>query len=89
MEENTTSGLSGAIYPDTTNQEPGSRSPWLAYEPDPAVINPDELATFPKNVNKEVYVHGHTSLHHGKSTPVREGRNIIRTDTNPDKNGFM
>lgn len=63
----------------------------LPYE-DPAITNPEELATFPKNSQiidaKEVE---HESQSHlvNKRSPVREGRNIISTDNNPDRDGFM
>ncbi len=63
----------------------------LPYE-DPAITNPRELASFPKKADimnaKEVE---HESENHlvNKRTPVREGRNIIRTDNNPDNEGFM
>lgn len=58
---------------------------------DPAIINPDELATFPKSVNTDSYHHHHDHESHSvsKRTPVRDGRNITRTDNHPDKNGFM
>ncbi|RYD91136.1 MAG: hypothetical protein EOP54_22935 [Sphingobacteriales bacterium] len=55
---------------------------------DPADINPEELATFPKQVNS-------TGLHHHEShlvshrTPVRDGRNITRTDNHPSRGGYM
>ncbi len=62
----------------------------LPYE-DPALINPDELATFPKTVKKDGYHHYHDHELHEitKRTPVRDGRNITRTDNQPDKRGFM
>ena len=65
-----------------------SHNEWPMYE-DPAIINPDELATFPKQVTEESYQNYHANLHHGKRTPVRDGRNITRTDNHPEKNGFM
>ena len=62
----------------------------LPYD-DPAILNPDELATFPKQVRRDGYHHHdhHHHHHHMKSTPVRDGRNITRTDNHPDKHGFM
>jgi len=64
----------------------------LPYD-DPAIINPDELATFPKMVNTDAYHHhyhqDHESHSVSKRTPVRDGRNITRTDNHPDKHGFM
>jgi hypothetical protein len=63
----------------------------LPYE-DPAVTNPEELASFPKISEitdaKEVANESESHLVN-KRTPVREGRNIIRTDNNPDTDGFM
>ena len=67
---------------------------YLHYE-DPAIVNPDELATFPKQVNKDMSKEQHPHHHHeshlvnNKRTPVRDGRNITRTDNHPDRNGFM
>ena len=55
----------------------------LPYD-DPAMINPNELASFPKQVSAEGYhFHDHDSHLVNRRTPVREGRNITRTD------GFM
>lgn len=58
---------------------------------DPALVNPDELATFPKTVKSGGYHQHHDHELHEitKRTPVRDGRNITRTDNNPDKRGFM
>jgi hypothetical protein len=51
---------------------------------DPAMINPDELASFPKQVSAGGHLHhDHESHLVNRRTPVREGRNITRTD------GFM
>jgi len=70
---------SKSLYPDDT----------LSYN-DPAVINPDELATFPKEVRGDSHHHHHHESHLvNKRTPVRDGRNITRTDNHPDKHGFM
>ena len=66
----------------------------LPYE-DPAIVNPDELATFPKQVkvtdHHHHHVHHHDHDHHvnKKVTPARDGRNITRTDNNPDNRGYM
>lgn len=64
----------------------------MPYE-DPAIVNPNELATFPKQVKKND-VHHHSYYHHHhplhiKTTPARDGRNITRTDNHPEKNGFI
>ena len=55
---------------------------------DPAIVNPDELATFPKTVNTSAY-HAHESHLVSKRTPVRDGRNITITDNHPEKRGFI
>ncbi|KAF2519562.1 hypothetical protein E0W68_04250 [Flavobacterium salilacus subsp. salilacus] len=62
----------------------------MPYE-DPAIVNPDELATFPKQVTKNNVHHNHHHHHplHIKTTPVRDGRNITRTDNHPERNGFI
>lgn len=55
---------------------------------DPATINPDELATFPKQVksnNSLRYYHHHVHM----TSAVRNGSNITRTDNHPDKYGYM
>lgn len=58
---------------------------------DPAFINPDELATFPKQVQPHDHycTHGHERHLASKRTPARDGSNITRTDNHPDKHGFM
>lgn len=62
-------------------------------EDDPALINPDELATFPKEMkNEDPDIDEERDSHSvsRKTSPVREGRNITRTDTTPDNDGgFM
>ena len=63
----------------------------LPYE-DPAITNPDELATFPKRskIADAGQVEEERESHlTNRRTPVREGRNITRTDNNPDTDGFM
>ena len=64
----------------------------LPYE-DPAVVNPEELSTFPKQVESTYHHHHHheheSHLINRKVTPVRDGRNITRTDNHPDKGGYM
>ncbi|MFP9098801.1 hypothetical protein ACLI09_07095 [Flavobacterium sp. RHBU_24] len=71
------------VMPDTT----------LPYE-DPAIINPQELATFPKPAPivdaADVEEENRTHTLHEKRSPLREGRNIVRTDTNSNTtDGFM
>ena len=62
-------------------------------EDDPALINPDELATFPrevKNDDPDIEEERDSHLTNRKPSPARDGRNITRTDTTPDNNGgFM
>ena len=64
----------------------------LPYE-DPAVVNPTELATFPKMVKRDESHHHHheheSHLVNRRTAPVREGRHITRTDNHPDKDGYM
>lgn len=71
-----------------TNTAPDKSLPYY----DPAMVNPEELASFPKKSKitaaKEVENERESHLVN-KRTPVREGRNITRTDNNPDSNGFM
>lgn len=55
---------------------------------DPAIVNPDELASFPKMVNTSSY-HHHESHLVNKRTPLRDGRNITITDNHPDQHGFV
>lgn len=55
---------------------------------DPAIVNPEELATFPKTVCTSNY-HHHESHLVNKRTPVRDGRNITITDNHPDQHGFV
>lgn len=64
----------------------------LPLEDDPAVINPAELATFPKekkteNPNLEEERDSH--LANKVRSDERRGRNITKTGTMPDDNGFM
>lgn len=62
-------------------------------EDDPMLINPDELATFPeeqKNPDRNPDDENESHLVNRKSSPVRDGRNITRTDTTADNDGgFM
>ncbi|HYD90137.1 MAG TPA: hypothetical protein VEA37_01460 [Flavobacterium sp.] len=60
--------------------------------PDPAEVNPEELATFPKKSQQSdpAEVENERESHLvNKRSPLREGRNITRTDNNPDTDGFM
>jgi len=62
-------------------------------EDDPAVINPDELATFPKPVERDENVdldaERENHIVNKQESPVREGRNITRTDNQPDERGYI
>lgn len=64
----------------------------LPYE-DPAVVNPEELATFPKAAPKadatDIADENQAHPVSVQRSPVREGRNIVRTDTAPNPDGFM
>lgn len=63
----------------------------LPYD-DPAVINPEELATFPKQVQRsDHYHHHHEHESHLINKRIKPGTDnyITRTDNNPDKRGYM
>lgn len=64
----------------------------LLYE-DPAVLNPEELASFPKPAPKvaatDVEEENQARPVSAQRSAVREGRNIVRTDTAPDPDGYM
>ncbi len=64
----------------------------LPYD-DPAIVNPQELASFPSaaEIAEAHDVENENDIHlvNPKRNPVREGRNIISTDNNPDRDGFM
>lgn len=53
-----------------------------------AELNPDELATFPKQVTTQGY-HPHQSHLVSHRTPARDGSHIIRTDNHPTRGGYM
>lgn len=65
----------------------------LKPEDDPALINPEELATFPepakRDSNVDIDSERDSHLVNKKPSPVRDGRNIISTDNNPGRDGFM
>ena len=64
----------------------------LSPEEDPAVINPEELATFPKekkNEDPDIEEERGSHLANKLKSPVRSGRNITETGPNPDRDGFM
>jgi len=64
----------------------------LPYD-DPAITNPQELASFPPPAeqasSEEIENENEIRLVNPQRNPVREGRNIISTDNNPDRDGFM
>lgn len=51
---------------------------------DPAIINPDELASFPKTTCSSGGHYHHESHLVNRRTPVRDGKNITITDNHPD-----
>lgn len=65
----------------------GGFNPGFIYE-DPVDLNPDELATFPKQVSNTGY-HQHHSHLVSHRTPVRDGMHITRTDNDPSHGGYM
>lgn len=59
----------------------------LPYE-DPAIVNPQELASFPKKskIEKASEVEKERESHLvNKRTPLRDGRNITQTDNSPEQ----
>jgi hypothetical protein len=58
---------------------------------DPAIINPEELASFPKpSKNNDYNIEAEKDNHSvTKPSPVRSGRNITQTGLGPNKEGFM
>jgi hypothetical protein len=75
-------------HPENMDLTPDTTLPY----PDPAIVNPEELATFPKKAkiaNAEDVENESESRLVNRRSPVREGRNITRTDNNPDTDGFM
>lgn len=59
---------------------------------DPANINPEELASFPKEKKEDdadLDEMRDPHLNSVKKDGVRSGRNITRTGPNPDKDGYM
>jgi len=65
------------------NQEMSHSLGNLPYD-DPAIINPAELATFPKQAKLDEHrLHEHHSHLVNRRTPVRDGMNITRTSTQP------
>ena len=76
---------SSGLYSENSgsNKEMSHPSGYLPYD-DPAVINPAELATFPKQVKLDEHrLHDHHSHLVNRRTPVRDGMNITRTSTQP------
>lgn len=59
----------------------------LPYE-DPAIVNPQELASFPRQVKKNDPNYHHHSHHH-HHYEQKDGMRITRTDNHPDKDGYM
>lgn len=77
---------------NTTGTDNTKNPDGLMPEDDPAIINPDELASFPDEVktdNPDIDDERDPKLVNRKTSPVREGRNITRTDTTHDTDGFM
>lgn len=59
---------------------------------DPAITNPVELATFPKQKktdDPDLEEERENHMVNRKKSPVRSGRNITNTDNNPDKDNYM
>lgn len=83
----------GNIVPDTnkTQKHPDGSLP----EDDPAVINPDEVASFPKEVKEtdaDVDLDAERENHsvNRQTSPERDGTNITRTDNSSiNDRGFL
>ncbi|KGO79230.1 hypothetical protein Q763_14405 [Flavobacterium beibuense F44-8] len=59
---------------------------------DPAIINPVELATFPKqkkNEDPDLEEERENHMTNRKQSAVRSGRNITNTSDNPEKDSYM
>ncbi|KOS07854.1 hypothetical protein AM493_18665 [Flavobacterium akiainvivens] len=96
MEDNTNSrvGQQANRQPERNEFKKGPHQSYdnMPYE-DPAITNPVELASYPPpaekvsaaDIENENEIHGINT----KRNPVREGRNIISTDNNPERDGFM
>jgi hypothetical protein len=80
---------------DTTNDNSSKDSQSYDDLPyaDPALVNPEELASFPDPAPKEdasqVEFESENRLVNRKPSPVREGRNIAQSDNRPDENGYI
>lgn len=81
--------------PDSLKQSKDHKDPdGLLPEDDPQLINPDELATFPKEVEDSEDVdidaeRGNPSINR-KTSPARDGSNITRTDNSTENDrGFL
>jgi len=82
------------VKPTTHNDMAENKKPESEIFPDgdPAVINPEELASFPPEAERsgDVDIEAEKDSHLvNKRTPVRNGRNIISTDNDPTHDGFM
>lgn len=59
---------------------------------DPAIINPVELATFPKQKkteNPDLEEERENHMTNRKQSAVRSGRNITNTNDNPERDSYM
>lgn len=81
--------------PDNLKQSKGHKDPdGLLPEDDPALINPDELATFPREAKDDEDVdidaeRGNPSINR-KTSPARDGSSITRTDNSSENDrGFL
>jgi hypothetical protein len=95
MENNTNSHVgSTSAGRDKSEFKKGEHKSYdkLPYQ-DPAITNPVELATYPRPAEKvsaqDIENENETHVINTKRNAVREGRNIISTDNNPDRDGFM
>ncbi|MFP9118956.1 hypothetical protein ACLI08_14290 [Flavobacterium sp. RNTU_13] len=93
MESNQNKRMSAEEYnrrlDEVRNLTPDTTLPYT----DPAIVNPTELASFPKPAPKasatDIAEENQAHPMSVQRSAVREGRNIVRTDTAPDPDGFL
>ncbi|WP_159800071.1 hypothetical protein [Flavobacterium sp. MK4S-17] len=76
----------------TNNLNENSKGNSKPVNPNEEELNPDELATFPKQQkteNPDLEEERQSHLVNTKKSPARDGQRITRTGPNPDQDGFM
>ncbi|MXN89839.1 hypothetical protein GR160_01235 [Flavobacterium sp. Sd200] len=93
-DQNSIIGNSVPVNPQKTvgiSNKNTAHDPDLPYE-DPAITNPQELASFPKPapiVDAEDVENESESRLVNHRSPVRDGSHIARTDNAPDERGYI